>query len=134
MANWCFCRLEISGDGEAIKRFKANARDEEEKEDLSLEKLHEIPEGVCGCFEWREEHWGTTFGTDSMLTNERKGFLEYHLLTRDAPPDVWVVRVAQDYPELNFTLVYEEECAGLFGKVTTQTFPTGGLVMESVED
>lgn len=74
------------------------------------------PEKYYDGFTWCATHWGTKWDLSDVETtgviNEQ---IEYVFETAWSPPDSWLEKVAKDWPDLKFTLNYDEPGIGFAG-------------------
>lgn len=71
------------------------------------------PEKWYDGYTWCVTHWGTKWdlemmGVESIPIDETWHMLKYNFLTAWSPPEAWVIKVAKDFPELEFRLLYYE--------------------------
>ncbi len=135
MANWCKNSLEVIGNDskteDFVKKFMENGISAfiptpKELEDVAspVEILSpEIAEkniekyGATDWCDWRIENWGTKWDVGELTLSGREE--EYALFTFDtawSPIVAAIEKIAGDYPELMFTLDYEESGNGFFGR------------------
>jgi hypothetical protein len=67
----------------------------------------ETSEIICG-YEWESDNWGCKWGSTGVCTHHSDEYLQYSFETAWAPPLPLLHKVAKDFPELGFTLSYEE--------------------------
>ena len=145
MPNWCENTLTVEGAEKDVQRFKQLAKPKATHAcaDLSLASLYPIPVGVYlgdlgpeetqmyGKNNWRDwcvTHWGTKWDADATLTNELPDFLVYEFESAWSPPVAWLTKVAQDFPRLRFTLIYDEPGMGFAG---TAIADKGKLIVDT---
>jgi len=87
-----------------------------------------------GGYRWEGMHWGCKWGScDSELQAEGPdtvpgdGYLNYQFSTAWGPPIEFFDRISQDWPNLTFSLEYEEPGMGFRGEATWEE---GSLVHE----
>ncbi len=137
MPNHCKNLLTIVGPKEDVSAFvnRARAPDHVYKpedwqsetggqvEPLSFQVFAPIPDNVLACgyndlvpgtnkqaYEWERDLWGVKWGAyETVLRYNRNGAAMYEFTTAWAPPDRWLEKVSQQYPELIFLFSYGEE-------------------------
>ena len=113
MPNWCFNALNITGPEPELIRFRDSVRDGEMP--LSFNKLVPLSEDNAQCA-W--DTWGTKWELDKDTTFEEvDGGLSYMFDTAWGPPNSWLFTVGKLFPELFFSLVYEEGGNCAYGKI-----------------
>ena len=135
MPNWTLNRLTVSGPPAVLRDFIAAARavtaeDGDAPEMLDFDRHVPMPPELLedrnpppGVFPawhtWRRAHWGTKWNAvDSTLEGDPAGgSVTYGLMTANAPPDIWLDRVAKRYPVLRFALVCVEEFLHFFRRM-----------------
>lgn len=128
--NWCSNGLTVEGPAEQVHKFYSDNSTADKP--LSFEALVPTPKSDKGepfedWYDWRIENWGTKWDLSDDLSYEEQGdYIHYTFDTAWSPPAAWVAAVSAKYPDLLFTLIYEEGgmCfAGEFvakgGEVTT---------------
>jgi hypothetical protein len=145
MPNWCENTLTVEGAEKDVQRFKQLAKPKATQADvdLLLASLYPIPEGVYqgdlkpeefqkygknNWYVWCITHWGTKWDVDATLTNELPDFLVYEFESAWSPPVAWLKKVAQDFPRLRFTLIYDEPGMGFAG---TAIADQGKLIIDN---
>lgn len=131
MPNWCYNRLEVTGDKKEVKKFREQAsrsiKDEQNGGEVAGELAFDNfvptpPEMLKGqeWYNWRIENWGTKWDAGEVeledeWENEAEASVLYRFDTAWAPPVKWLDKVARQYPKLYFKLKYEEEGMGFMG-------------------
>ena len=140
MPNWCYNRLEITGEENELNRFKEDVKSKDEE--FSLNSLIPIPEcnglkkeelekiwtkeqiDKCifdknGEFDWYHfciNNWGTKWDVSDLDTNHDDDYLNYTFSTAWSPPEEWLDTISLRY-KLEFELTsYEEGCDFWFYK------------------
>lgn len=132
MPNWCENTLNISGNEKDIKKFMEQAKDEDT--DLSLNKFVPMPEelesvvspckedpdrmakyGYNDWYDWSIGEWGTKWDVEAELIYGDEGYLHYTFDSPWSPPIKWLKKVSAMYPDLNFSLKYDEPGMGFMG-------------------
>lgn len=60
-------------------------------------------------YEWRIANWGTKWEACEPTIYEGEGVIRYAFDTAWSPPTEWLYKVAPQFPELRFKLVYRED-------------------------
>ncbi|NIM99447.1 MAG: hypothetical protein GTO24_15665 [candidate division Zixibacteria bacterium] len=140
MPNWCFNDLYVSGDSEALDRFKDFAKDKDDPENVlhtdnfipypeHFKKMdeeaererkkgnHDVKDGFNnGGYDWCCENWGTKWGIcDPRIENADDWIIRYSFDTAWSPPKPLIVKMSEMFPKLIFELKYEEPNDGLYG-------------------
>lgn len=136
MPNWCYDRLDVIGDSNAVAHFKAATTNVEGH--ISFDCLVPMPEelrkpdGGDGWYNWSVDNWGTKWdvrGDDVSISHEvlDSGLsrLSLEFTTAWAPPSEWLAKVAPQYRDLQFTLWFDEPGACFAGK---ETYENGVMV------
>ena len=140
MPNWCENTLTVKGPDKTIKSFVRTAKAKGTA--LSLNKFIPMPKklentispsrndtprqiernkklrakyGFDNWYEWRCQHWGVKWDVKARLIEHRDGHVTYAFDTAWGPPTDWLDAVAKKYPDLKFTLKYEEPGMGFRG-------------------
>lgn len=118
MANWCSNTLTIySEDTKQLAKFKRIAskkNKDNEDTDLSLANFFTEPD-KNDWYNWRMSNWGTKWDVKATLEDYDEDRLEYYFDSAWSPPTLWLERVSEEYPALEFRLKYEEEGNGFLG-------------------
>lgn len=147
MPNWCDNSLTVTGPRERVLAFdKAlQGRADKDESDSSegqrrFSSLLPVPEEVEKAgdypppssnepwnspkygYGWRILNWGTKWDAHIELTgiaNQGDGLATayYVFQTAWSPPEPWLIKVAQDWPDLRFTLFYYEPGQFFAGEV-----------------
>lgn len=89
-------------------------------------------ERLYGGYRWENLHWGCKWGScDSELFLEEDCFLQYEFSTPWGPPNEFLQRVSEDWPNLSFEMEYSESGMGFAGKIG---FQNGDCFMEETWD
>lgn len=137
MPNWCSNTLKVRGSEDEVQKFcnKAKGKDTE----LSFNSLFPMPKelaitsppqteqekkqaaintakyGAPTWYEWCVKSWGTKWDVSEVCLENEGDYLEYSFDTAWSPPLLWLTKVSEDFPELEFVMRYSEEGAGYFG-------------------
>jgi hypothetical protein len=136
MPNWFYFSLNVSGEKKDVEQFVENVKGSEKfdtegrefdfnhfipqpdnifREPLSSEKQKELDElGLPNWYIWNNQNWGTKWNAvcDDEVSIKVDGFPfehEYSLRTAWAFPSVVIEKMIDMYPNLDFTIVGEEE-------------------------
>ena len=126
MPNWCWNHLEVSGDEKQLQEFV-------EKSLVSPEE-NEIHDGTGFSFEgtlprgdrkdwydWSVNNWGTKWDAyEPEILNNDINFFSVSFETAWSPPIAWIDNIMQDFPDLCFTLEYEEPGMCFGGRLSAQ--------------
>lgn len=97
-----------------------------------LNKFHPMPEEEEDWYNWHINNWGTKW--DIEISDEEISD-DYIMMSFDSawsPPVLWLEKVAEDYPQLRFTLEYEE--GGCCFKGKREIFKDNGIDEDSCFD
>ena len=131
MPNWCSNVLTVKPNEDFInsselnekksigtlKLFKSQARGG--GENLKLNNLYPMPSNLEneGWYEWRISNWSTKWDVENANLEQMGDDLIYQFETAWAPPENWLIKISEDYPELEFHMEFEEPGVGLFGGI-----------------
>lgn len=106
MPNWCENILSVTGDKEALARFRKET--DCENGGFSFEKI--IPTGSNATVDDHVEAWGTKWdlGGNYEITQDSDHCIEIAFATPWSPPDKVINELIRRYPELDFSLKYFE--------------------------
>ncbi len=134
MPNWCDNKLHVFGPGSSLYRFWKENEDAPYS-DLSLEKSYPVPkefkaDSNMSC-QWCSDNWGTKWNVSAELdvTKFCKREMTYYFQSAWAPPVGWLEYIAPKYPELDFSLEFEEGGMNFKGYVMIEK----GKVREHIE-
>lgn len=123
MPNWCLNRLTIKGTPEVVDKFVEDNKGEGDNA-LTFTAAAPMPESEKdNCLDWNREHWGTKWDACSSRLSEHGdefggGYSAiYDFDTAWAPPIAWFETVVENYPELDFTMEWEEGGMGFAGEI-----------------
>jgi hypothetical protein len=136
MPNWCSNVLEVNGEDKDIKKFYEENRVEDDDDENDIQKTelsfrNSVPFSK-GTWDYNEavRIWGTKWDTNDVDVNIDEEYLRYNFQTAWAPPREWLEKVAIKYPQLNFTLDYEEPGMDFMGKLVFEN----GECIEDMQD
>lgn len=127
--------------------------DTEKEKRYCFNGLHPVPEEIrksgynMAGYDWQNANWGTKWDTLDDATRDFKEWLDNFKLDREendwydeigfsfqtawCPCVEWLLHVSTLYPDLEFTISYEEGGCCIFGK---ETIVDGGVIEESHYD
>jgi len=73
--------------------------------------------GADNWYDWSNKHWGTKWDTSCATLLDNKKKLQYNFSSAWSPPVAWLQKVSKDFPELSFTLKFDEPAMGYRGEV-----------------
>ena len=146
MPNWCWNHLEVSGDEIQLREFVEKSTINIERDDeFSFNGTHPMPEdlnitkgtqtqdekeqamlnkaryGHTDWYDWRLDEWGTKW--DACESGIDHNDIDYFAVSFDtawSPPIYWIKNILKDFPDLCFTLEYEEPGMCFGGRLTAQ--------------
>lgn len=143
MPNWCSNTLIIDGDREALDDFLArNGKSLDFNDYVPYPLRYEIMDALAKCFgkqgisiidgfnrggyEWCIDHWGTKWNVnpDAIFFNDTGHSLVFSLLTAWSPPEGAIKAMSKAFPDLEFTLEFEDEFCNFWG---TSVFHDGKI-------
>jgi len=141
MPNWFYFTITVSGEKEEVRKFVSNVEGSEKydtkgrefdfnhfipqpdniyRDNISFETQERLEkEGVPNWYDWNRHNWGTKWNAvcDDRFSVSIDGFpfeQEYNLRTAWAFPNEVIEKMIEMYPNLDFTIVGEEE-SGAYG-------------------
>ena len=91
---------------------------QDEKEQAMLNKARY---GHTDWYDWRCEEWGTKWDAcEAHIDHNDINYFAVSFETAWSPPVNWIKNIMQDFPDLQFTLEYEESGMGYGGRLTAQ--------------
>ena len=146
MPNWCWNHLEVSGDEIQLREFvEKSTINIEENDEFSFNGTYPMPEdlnitsgtqtqeekeqailneakyGYTDWYHWRVAEWGTKW--DACESHIDHNDINYFAVTFESawsPPIAWIDNIMQDFPDLSFTLEYEEPGMCFGGRLSAQ--------------
>lgn len=115
MPNWCNNFLTIDAPTkELLQEFWSKVDGEEP---FSFYYWFPIPEEqLDNWFEWSYENWGTKWDVDCPHIQDKSDTkISIRFNTAWSPPRAFLLKVSKDYPQLKFTLSYDEIGMDYFG-------------------
>ena len=90
---------------------------------VTKETLKELKQkyGADNWYDWNCKNWGTKW--DACEPNICHNDIDYFAVSFETawnPPINWIDNIMQDFPDLCFTLEYEEPCMGYGGRLSAQ--------------
>ena len=129
MPNWCWNHLEVTGDEIQLREFveKSLVKDEHSLIESRLEDDNFSFEGTLprgdrkDWYDWSVENWGTKWDAcESHIHHNDINYFSVSFDTAWSPPINWIDNIMQDFPDLSFTLDYEEPGMCFGGQLTAQ--------------
>jgi len=140
MPNYCNNTLELSGNNHDLNDFwnknKVFSQDEENSSFLSFDNSISLPlHQKENWYNWHIANWGTKWDAcqcsisedisiEENLPKKCKTFF-YYFDTAWTPPVEWVNKVSTIFPNIQFTITYEETGCDFWGK---ETYVNGELI------
>jgi len=126
MPNWCWNHLEVSGDEIQLREFveKSLVSPEEneihDKTEFSFEGT--LPRGDRkDWYNWSLKNWGTKWDAcEPHIDHNDINYFAVSFETAWAPPINWIDNIMKDFPDLCFTLEYEEPGMCFGGRLSAQ--------------
>lgn len=108
MPNWVNNHLNADGPADAVERLKAAVADE--SQELTFQAIIPRPADQDeNWYDWQVKHWGTKWDACHLETEHQGTGLTWRFDTAWAPPLPVLEALAQQHPEITFTLWYQEE-------------------------
>jgi hypothetical protein len=146
MPNWCWNHLEVTGDEKQLREFVEKSTIDIEKDDeFSFNGTHPQPEdlnitagtqtqeekeqailneakyGYADWYGWRNAEWGTKWDAcEPNILHNDIDFFSVSFETAWGPPTEWISNIMQDFPDLSFTLEYDEPGMCFGGRLSAQ--------------
>ena len=147
MPNWCWNHLEVHGDEKQLHEFVEKSTTNIERDDeFSFNGTYSMPKtlritagthlsfiekikkyinirlyGYDNWYNWSIANWGTKW--DACESNICHNDIYYFAVSFDtawSPPIAWIDNIMQDFPDLCFTLEYEEPGMCFGGRLLAQ--------------
>ena len=147
MPNWCYNHLEVTGDEKQLQKFVEKSTTNIERDDeFSFNGTYSMPKtlritagphlsfiekikkyiniklyGHDNWYNWSIANWGTKW--DACESNIQHNDIDYFTVSFDtawSPPIAWIDNIMQDFPDLCFTLEYEEPGMCFGGRLLAQ--------------
>ena len=121
MPNWCWNMLEVAGDKKQLHEFvEKSTTNIETSDEFSFEGT--LPRGDRkDWYDWSVENWGTKW--DACEPHINHNDIDYFCVSFESawsPPIAWIDNIMQDFPDLSFTLEYEEPGMCFGGRLSAQ--------------
>ena len=145
MPNWCYNHLEVSGDEKQLQEFVEKSENCPEGSEFTFNGTHPMPEdlnitkgtqtqdekeqamlnkakyGYTDWYDWKCAEWGTKWDAcEPHISHDDKDYFSVSFDTAWSPPIAWIDNIMQDFPDLSFTLEYEEPGMGFGGRLSAQ--------------
>ena len=121
MPNWCWNHLEVTGDEIQLREFvEKSTTNIESSDEFSFEGT--LPRGNRkDWYDWSVENWGTKWDAcESTICNNDINYFSVSFESAWSPPINWIDNIMQDFPDLCFTLEYEEPGMCFGGRLSAQ--------------
>lgn len=120
MPNWCWNHLEVSGDEKQLHEFVEKSMNAHKETEFSFEGT--LPRGDRkDWYEWSIANWGTKWDAcEPHINHDDKDYFSVNFESAWGPPIQWVDNIMQDFPDLCFTLEYEEPGMCFGGRLSAQ--------------
>lgn len=115
MPNWCFNQLTVCGGKNDITAFVAENRGTNDTESLSFNaRVPRTPENGVD--------WGCKWDAcnTSFFIHSDGETVEYSFRTPWTPPEAWLFTISAMYPDLEFTLHFDEEFRAFRGETVVR--------------
>ena len=126
MPNWCWNHLEVHGDEKQLHEFVEKSTktigtsDLRSGDEFSFEGT--LPRGDRkDWYDWSLNNWGTKW--DACEPNICHNDIDYFAVSFESawsPPITWIENIIKDFPNLSFTLEYEEPGMCFGGRLLAQ--------------
>jgi len=121
MPNWCYNTLRLTGISDDIHKFyMENKNNDENITDGILDFSKSVPRPKKqeeNWYDWNCSNWGTKWNAKNISSINGES---YNFNTAWSPPDTWLINCSEKYPDIEFTLQYEEGGCGFFGIITVK--------------
>ena len=147
MPNWCYNHLEVTGDEKQLQKFVEKSTTNIERDDeFSFNGTYSMPKtlritagthlsfiekikkyinirlyGYDNWYNWSIANWGTKW--DACESNICHNDIDYFAVSFESawsPPIAWIDNIMKDFPDLCFTLEYEEPGMCFGGRLLAQ--------------
>tara|TARA_Y100001938_G_scaffold149911_1_gene238677 strand:+ start:1208 stop:1756 length:549 start_codon:yes stop_codon:yes gene_type:complete len=121
MPNWCWNHLEVSGDEIQLREFvEKSTINIKENDEFSFEGT--LPRGDRkDWYNWSIENWGTKWDAcEACINHNDIDYFAVSFETAWSPPIDWIENIMKNFPDLCFTLEYEEPGMCFGGKLFAQ--------------
>lgn len=107
--------LPLKGDYSPLPKLENETEDEFKARMNENKRLY----GAKDWYDWSINNWGTKWDCSSTIVNElTENILKVNFNTAWSPPISWFEKVIPMYPQLEFTLIFDEEGDSFCGKLT----------------
>ena len=120
MPNWCWNHLEVSGDEIQLQKFVEKSMNAHKETEFSFEGT--LPRGDRkDWYNWSLDNWGTKWDAcEPYIDHNDIDYFAVSFETAWSPPIDWINHIMQDFPDLSFTLEYEEPGMCFGGRLSAQ--------------
>ena len=140
MPNWCSNNLIVKGPKKDLDAFKATLNTKKDGEDVpfSFAQTHPAPPEVIqgeiafgetrpNWYTWNSDNWGTKWDACEVRLKVTPLRVNVWFDTAWAPPLAWLKNVSAKFPNLTFTLAYNECGMSFYGVAEA----TGGVLEDN---
>jgi hypothetical protein len=131
MPNWCSNKLTVLGDRAERDNF-TNGFPTPTDDDSPIAFIMNyipMPDGTENWYDWSLEHWGCKWGDcHTQIVEDDEDSIVLTFYTAWTPPEAAIQTISGMFPELVFTLTYDEPGMCFLG---TCVFRNGKLVAQS---
>ena len=146
MPNWCWNHLEVTGDEKQLRKFVEKSENCPEGSEFTFNGTYPMPKtlritagthlsfiekikkyinirlyGYDNWYNWSIANWGTKW--DACESNICHNDIDYFAVSFESawsPPIAWIDNIMKDFPDLCFTLEYEEPGMCFGGRLLAQ--------------
>ena len=131
MPNWCWNHLEVTGDEIQLREFvEKSTINIERNDEFSFQGTHPMPKELeettspsdkPNWYDWRCDNWGTKWDAcESYINHNDIDFFSVTFDTAWSPPIEWINYIMKDFPDLHFSLEYDEPGCAFGGHLQAQ--------------
>ena len=131
MPNWCWNHLEVTGDEIQLREFvEKSTINIERNDEFSFQGTHPMPKELeettspsdkPNWYDWRCDNWGTKWDAcESYINQNDIDFFSVTFDTAWSPPVKWINYIMKDFPDLRFSLEYDEPGCAFGGHLQAQ--------------
>ena len=147
MPNWCYNHLEVTGDEKQLQKFVEKSTTNIERDDeFSFNGTYSMPKtlritagthlsfiekikkyinirlyGYDNWYNWSIANWGTKWDAcEPHINHNDINYFSVSFESAWSPPIAWIDNIMKDFPDLCFTLEYEEPGMCFGGRLLAQ--------------
>ena len=126
MPNWCNNTLTIQGEEKDVEKFAKKLhkiRNENNKVEDLLKTFVSMPKksNPDDWYNWNCDNWGTKWDAcESYINHNDIDFFSVTFDTAWSPPIEWIKYIMKDFPDLRFSLEYDEPGCAFGGNLQAQ--------------